>query len=126
MVPSSARSYLRPMPIQQLVVVGDAHLGAAPPVVEATLLRWLDEGPKLGDGVLVNGGLLALWFRHRRAIPRAGVRVLARLAALARSMPVLMTGGNHARWGDSFWEPELGIRFGRSELAFELDQRPAL
>jgi UDP-2,3-diacylglucosamine hydrolase len=126
MVPSSARSYLRPMPIQQLVVVGDAHLGAAPPVVEATLLRWLDEVPKLGDGLLLNGDLFAFWFGYRRAIPRAGVRVLARLAALARSMPVLMTGGNHDRWGDSFWEPELGIRFGRSELAFELDQRPAL
>ena len=114
------------MPIEQLVVVGDAHLGAVPPVVEASLLRWLDDVPTLGDGLLVNGDLFAFWFGYRRVIPRAGVRVLARLAALARAMPVLMTGGNHDRWGASFWEPELGIRFGRSELRFELGQRPAL
>lgn len=114
------------MPIEQLVVVGDAHLGAAPPAAEASLLRWLDEVPALGDGLLLNGDLFAFWFGYRRAIPRAGVRVLARLAALARTLPVLMTGGNHDRWGESFWEPELGIRFGRSELRFELGQRPAL
>ena len=114
------------MPIEQLVVVGDAHLGAAPPPVEDALLRWLDLVPSLGDGLLLNGDLFAFWFGYRRAIPRAGVRVLARLAALARRMPVLMTGGNHDRWGESFWEPELGIRFGRTELRFELGQRAAL
>src|SRR4026208_1763729 len=95
MVPSSARSYLRPMPIQQLVVVGDAHLGAAPPVVEPTLLRWLDEVPKLGDGLLLNGDLFAFWFGYRRAIPRAGVRVLARLAALARRLARPVAAGEH-------------------------------
>ncbi len=114
------------MSIERLVVAGDAHLGAAPPVVEETLLRWLDEVPQLGDGLLLNGDLFAFWFGYRRAIPRAGVRVLARLAALARAMPVLMTGGNHDRWGESFWEPELGIRFGRTGLRFELEDRPAL
>ena len=114
------------MPIEQLVVAGDAHLGAAPRAVEDALLRWLDAVPSLGDGLLLNGDLFAFWFGYRRAIPRAGVRVLARLAALARAMPVLMTGGNHDRWGESFWEPELGIRFGRSELRFELGSRPAL
>jgi len=126
MVPSRVRSYFRAMPIERLVVVGDAHLGAAPPAVEARLLDWLDEVPGLGDGLLLNGDLFGFWFGYRRAIPRAGIRVLARLAALARGMPVLMTGGNHDRWGESFWEPELGIRYGRSELRFTLGERPAL
>jgi UDP-2,3-diacylglucosamine hydrolase len=122
MVPSLLASYLRAMPIQRLVVVSDAHLGAASAAVEAGLLRFLDAVPDLGDGLLLNGDIFGFWFSYRRAIPRAGVRVLARLEALARTMPVLMTGGNHDRWGagDSFWEPELGIRFAAHELRFSL------
>ena len=108
------------MPIERLVVVADAHLGAVPVAVEDALLRFLDEVPRLGDGLLFNGDLFGFWFSYRRALPRAGVRVLARLAALARRLPVLMTGGNHDRWGASFWEPELGIRFSRLELEFAL------
>lgn len=114
------------MPIQRLVIVSDAHLGAAPPAVEVALLRFLDEVPTLGDGLLLNGDLFGFWFGYRRAIPRAGVRVLARLAALVRTMPVLMTGGNHDRWGDAFWEPEFGIRFAARELRFPLGNGTAL
>lgn len=110
------------MPIQHLVVVGDAHLGAAPAAAEASLLRFLDAVPDLGDGLLLNGDLFGFWFSYRHAIPRTGVKVLARIAALARTMPVMMTGGNHDRWGDgdSFWEGELGIRFAAHELRFAL------
>ena len=114
------------MPLQQLVVVGDAHLGAVPRSVEDALLRFLDEVPKLGDSLLLNGDLFGFWFSYRRAIPRAGIRVLARLAELARRLPVLMTGGNHDRWGESFWEPELGIRYSATDLRFTLAERPAL
>jgi UDP-2,3-diacylglucosamine hydrolase len=120
MVPSRVGSYFRPMPIQRLIVVADAHLGAVPASVEEALLHLLDELPKLGDGLLLNGDLFAFWFSYRRAIPRSGVRVLARLAALARRFPVLMTGGNRDRWGESFWEGELGIRFSAEELEFPL------
>ena len=108
------------MPIQRLVVAGDAHLGAVPARVEDALLRWLDAVPELGDGLLLNGDLFGFWFSYRRAIPREGIRVVTRLAALARTMPVLMTGGNHDRWGESFWEPDLGIRFARQQLEFTL------
>jgi UDP-2,3-diacylglucosamine hydrolase len=108
------------MPIERLVVVADAHLGAVPAAVEAALLRFLDEVPQLGDGLLLNGDLFGFWFSFRRAIPRAGLRVVTRLAALARRMPVLMTGGNHDRWGESFWEPELDIRFSARALEFPL------
>ncbi len=108
------------MPIQRLVVIADAHLGAVPERVESALLRFLDAVPQLGDGLLVNGDLFGFWFSFRRALPRTGIRVVTRLAALARSFPVLMTGGNHDRWGSGFWERELGIQFAAGELEFRL------
>jgi UDP-2,3-diacylglucosamine hydrolase len=106
--------------IERLVIVADAHLGGVPADVEAAFLEFLDAVPSLGDGLLINGDLFAFWFAYRRAIPREGVAVLARLAALARVLPVAMTGGNHDRWGDTFWEQELGIRFSPDELRIPL------
>jgi UDP-2,3-diacylglucosamine hydrolase len=101
---------------ESLVIVSDAHLGAVPRSVEEAFLAFLDEVPRLGDSLLINGDLFDFWFVYRHAIPRAGARVMSRLAALARQMPVAMTGGNHDRWGDTFWEQELGIRFASGEL----------
>ncbi|HLB54791.1 MAG TPA: hypothetical protein VJK71_06770, partial [Gemmatimonadales bacterium] len=49
-----------------------------------------------------------------------------RLAELARRLPVLMTGGNHDRWGDPFWDRELGIVYGAGELRFPLGNGTAL
>jgi UDP-2,3-diacylglucosamine hydrolase len=114
------------MPIERLVVVADAHLGAVPPAVEEALLRFLDAVPTLGDGLLLNGDLFGFWFGFRRALPRAGIRVAARLAALARAIPVLMTGGNHDRWGASVWEHDFGIQFSARELRFDLGQGTVL
>jgi UDP-2,3-diacylglucosamine hydrolase len=108
------------MPPERLVIVGDAHLGAAPGDVEEAFLAFLDEVPSLGDGLLINGDLFAFWFAYRRAIPRQGIRALTRLAATARRVPVWMTGGNHDRWGDSFWDADLGIRFAADELTLPL------
>jgi UDP-2,3-diacylglucosamine hydrolase len=108
------------MPTERLVIVGDAHLGAAPRDVEEALLAFLDEVPSLGDSLLVNGDLFDFWFAYRRAIPRAGVRIVSRLGELARRMPVAMTGGNHDRWGDSFWDHELNIRFSADQLSLPL------
>lgn len=114
------------MPIERLVVVGDAHLGVAPAPIEDALLQFLDAVPTLGDGLLITGDLFGFWFAYRRAIPRAGIRVVARLAALARAIPVMLIGGNHDRWGDPFWESELGIRYGAQELRFSLGGSTAL
>jgi UDP-2,3-diacylglucosamine hydrolase len=114
-----------PRPIHRLVVMSDAHLGAVPPEVENVFLEFLDQVPSLGDGLLINGDLFGFWFAYRRAIPRAGIRAVARLAALARRIPVLMTGGNHDRWGAPFWS-ELGIQFEAFELRFALGDTPAL
>ena len=100
------------MQCEQLVVVGDAHLGAVPERVEEAMLEFLERMPTLGDALLVNGDLFDFWFAWRRAIPRGGFRVASALTQLARRRPVYMTGGNHDRWGDSFWDRDAGIAFG--------------
>src|ERR1043166_1657823 len=109
-----------PPPANRLVSVGDAHLGAVPREVEEAFLAFLDGVPDQGDGLLVNGDLFDFWFAYRRAVPRAGIRVVARLAAVARRIPVWMTGGNHDRWAGSFWDQELGIHFAPEELYLRL------
>lgn len=108
------------MPGSRLVIVSDAHLGAAPAGSEEALEAFLEAVPRLGDALLVNGDLFDFWFVYRHAIPLRGVRVLSLLGALARKVPVFMTGGNHDRWGDCFWDRELGIRFSAGELRFEV------
>jgi len=113
----------RPPACQQLVVLADAHLGAVPPSVEQALLAFLDQVPALGDGLLINGDLFDFWFAWRRAIPRGGFRVASALAQLARRVPVYMTGGNHDRWGDSFWDNDAGIHFGAEGLRLGIGAR---
>lgn len=114
------------MPTDQLVIVADAHLGATDPATDAALLDFLAAVPELGDSLLINGDLFDFWFAYRQVIPRRGFQVAAELARLARKLPVLMTGGNHDRWGNSFWEREAGIRFGASSLRFDFGDRSAL
>ncbi|HUG26977.1 MAG TPA: UDP-2,3-diacylglucosamine diphosphatase [Gemmatimonadales bacterium] len=114
------------MPTEQLVIVADAHLGATDPTTDAALLDFLSAVPELGDSLLINGDLFDFWFAYRQVIPRRGFQVAAELSRLARQMPVMMTGGNHDRWGDSFWEREVGIRFSPSSLRFDFGGRTAL
>ena len=109
-----------------LVVVSDAHLGAAPPDVEERLLAFLEAVPALGDCLLVNGDLFDFWFCYSRVIPRRGFGVAAALAALARRLPIVMVGGNHDRWGGDFWTREIGIRFEPSSASFEVGRRRVL
>jgi UDP-2,3-diacylglucosamine hydrolase len=104
----------------QLVVVSDAHIGASPPEDDEALVAFLDRVPTLGDCLLVNGDLFDFWFAYRRVVPRAGFAAAAALATLARKLPVVMTGGNHDRWGDSFWSRDAGIRFAPGELVIEV------
>jgi len=101
----------------QLVVVSDAHVRATSEV--EPLLAFFDRVPSLGDCLLVNGDLFEFWYSYRRAVPRAGFQVAAALASLRRRLPIVMTGGNHDRWGDSFWPREANIPFtaGAARLA---------
>ncbi|MEZ4456544.1 MAG: UDP-2,3-diacylglucosamine diphosphatase [Gemmatimonadales bacterium] len=105
----------------RLVVVADAHLGAGAPSDEEAFLDFVAAVPSLGDCLLINGDLFEFWFAYRRAVPRRSVRVAGALAVLARRMPVVMTGGNHDRWGDSFWDRDAGITFAPHETRFAID-----
>ncbi len=104
----------------QLVVVSDAHLGAATPEDGAAFLDFLEAVPTLGDCLLINGDLFDFWFSYRRVIPRTGFQITAALASLRRRLPIVMTGGNHDRWGDSFWQTDVGIEYSAASLRFQL------
>jgi UDP-2,3-diacylglucosamine hydrolase len=104
---------------RRLVVVSDAHIGASSREDDEALVAFFEQVPAIGDCLLVNGDLFDFWFSYRRVVPRAGFVVAAALAMLARKLPVVMTGGNHDRWGDSFWPADAGIRFGALEVSFE-------
>jgi UDP-2,3-diacylglucosamine hydrolase len=107
----------------RLVVVADAHLGAAPPDDENAFLAFLDAVPGLGDALLLAGDIYDFWFTYRHTIPRSAIRVTSAIVALARRMPVLMVGGNHDRWGDTFWDREVGVTFDPRELRFRIGER---
>lgn len=109
-----------------MVVVADAHLGAAPPEDEAALVDFLESVPGEGDTLLLAGDIFDYWFSYRRLIPRRNFRVAAALATLARRLPVLMIGGNHDRWGDSFWGDDAGVRFDPHQLRFRHAGRDVL
>lgn len=114
------------MPGDRLVIVSDAHLGAAPGGSDDRFLDFLEQVPSLGDMLLVNGDLFDFWFSYRRVIPRTGFRAAAALSVLARRMPVIMTGGNHDRWGGTFWQDDAGIRYDSAEVRFEAGGRQVL
>ncbi len=108
---------------QTLVVVSDAHLGAAPAAAEEALLAFLEAVPGLGDCLLVNGDLFDFWFSYSRVVPRRGFHVAAALARLGQRLPIVMIGGNHDRWGGSFWDREVGIRFEPHRASFDIGNR---
>ena len=103
--------YLRPVHCEQLVVAGDAHLGRESGQAEERFLAFLDRVPAMGDGLLITGDLFEFWFTWGRTTPRRGARVAAALAGLRRKVPILFAGGNHDRWGGTYWEEDLGIEF---------------
>ena len=107
----------------RLVVVSDAHLGRGPSDAKEAFLAFLQAVPTLGDSLLVAGDLFEFWYSYRRVVPRDGFAVAAALQQLGKAIPVAMVGGNHDRWGGSFWERELGIRFEPKTLRFQVGDR---
>jgi UDP-2,3-diacylglucosamine hydrolase len=110
----------------RLLIVADAHLGAAPPTAEAAFLEFLDNVPGETDALVMVGDIYDYWFSYSHLVPRRNFRVTAALTTLARRIPVSFVGGNHDRWGDSFWEKDAGIRFSPSRLTLDFDQRSVL
>lgn len=110
----------------RLVVLSDAHLGATAPATQEALLAFLERVPTLGDALLVNGDLFDFWFEYKRVIPRSGFHVVAALASLRKRVPIVMTGGNHDRWGGEFWRQDLDIEFHQKETRFQVGRREVL
>jgi UDP-2,3-diacylglucosamine hydrolase len=109
----------------QLVVVQDVHLGACPAATEEAFFDFLDEVPTLGDALLINGDLYDFFFAWKRVIPRHAFRCAAALQQLRTRVPIVMTGGNHDRWGGTFWG-DLDIPFAPIEMTFETGYRKVL
>lgn len=123
---STGGTYLRPVNCQRLIIVGDAHLGRGTREASAAFVAFLDTVPSLGDGLLITGDLLEFWFAYSRVVPRRGLAVVAALAHLRRRVPVLVAGGNHDRWGGTFWQEELEIEFAPAEGRFTIGDRRGL
>lgn len=110
----------------RVVVVGDAHLGPSNRADEPAFHELLEAVPDLGTRLILMGDLFEFWFGYRRAIPRDTFRTMARIErVVSRGVAAEMFGGNHDRWGDSFWAEDLGIPFHDRGADLELAGRAA-
>lgn len=115
------------MPFKPVFLVSDLHLGAVPPATEEAFRRWLLHVKESGSRLIINGDLFDFWFEYRRVVLAEHVRVLAALADLVESgVPVLLMGGNHDWWGDSFLEERIGVDFHQEPLRMQLHGRSVL
>jgi UDP-2,3-diacylglucosamine hydrolase len=102
--------------------VGDAHLNEASPEAAGVFQAFLQAALRPGDHLLITGDLFDVWFEYRRVIPAFAFGTLAALAALrGRGVRLTVVGGNHDRWGGSFWEREAGAAFHRHAAELELN-----
>ncbi len=102
------------MAAERVVVVGDSHLGSADPGDQAAFHEFLAAVPSMGSRLVITGDLFDFWFEYKFVVPRRPFATLARLSGLVRDgVAVEVFGGNHDRWGGSFWSRDLGIPFHR-------------
>jgi UDP-2,3-diacylglucosamine hydrolase len=115
-----------PPPVARVIVVADAHLGQVPPAVRAAFHAFLDGVPQPGDHLLIMGDLFDFWFEYPSVIPRKHFATVAKLQDVgARGVPITFVGGNHDRWGGSFFRHDLGIDFFGGEADLDLAGRRA-
>jgi UDP-2,3-diacylglucosamine hydrolase len=115
-----------PPPDSRVIVVADAHLGQVPPAVRAAFHSFLDGVPRPGDHLLIMGDLFDFWFEYPSVIPRKHFATVAKLQEVrARGIPITFVGGNHDRWGGSFFRQDLGIDFFGGEADLNLGGRRA-
>ncbi len=108
-------------PFPRVIVVADAHLGQVPPAVRAAFHSFLDRVPQPGDHLLIVGDLFDFWFEYQSVIPRKHFATVAKLQEVrARGVPITFVGGNHDRWGGSFFRHDLGIDFFGGEAELDL------
>lgn len=101
--------------------MADAHLGQVPAAVGAAFHAFLDEIPRPGDHLILMGDLFDFWFEYPSVIPRKHFVTAAKLQEVrARGIPITFVGGNHDRWGGSFFTRDLGIAFFAGEAEIDL------
>ena len=100
------------MPASPCWVFSDAHLGAAPDAVEASVVEFLRAAAKSARCVIVNGDLFDFWFEWKSVIPRSSFRVLTALAdARAAGVEVIWIAGNHDCWGGDILREDVGVEY---------------
>jgi len=105
----------------RVIVVADAHLGQVPAAVGTAFHAFLDQVPQPGDHLVLTGDLFDFWFEYPTVIPRKHFGTVAKLQAVrARGIPVTFVGGNHDRWGGTFFTQDLGIDFFGGEAELDL------
>ena len=114
------------MSAERVVVVGDSHLGSADPGDQSAFHDFLAALPGMAHRLIITGDLFDFWFEYKYVIPRRPFPTLARLAALVQQgVAIEAFGGNHDRWGGSFWRRDLGIPFHREGAELDLAGRKA-
>jgi UDP-2,3-diacylglucosamine hydrolase len=110
----------------RVLVLADAHLGQVPASVRTAFHAFLDEVPRPGDHLILMGDLFDFWFEYQSVIPRKHFATVAKLQEVrARGVPITFVGGNHDRWGGSFFRDDLGIAFFGGEAELTLGARRA-
>lgn len=113
-------------PSSRVVVLADAHLGQVPASVRDAFHAFLDQVPQHGDHLVLMGDLFDFWFEYQSVIPRKHFATVAKLQEVrARGVPITFVGGNHDRWGGSFFRNDLGIAFYGGEAELDLGGRRA-
>jgi UDP-2,3-diacylglucosamine hydrolase len=103
------------------IVVSDAHLGYASEEVADDFRRFLRSVPRMAANLVINGDLFDFWFEYRSVIPRAAFATLAEIRAVADAgVRVIVTGGNHDRWGGDFWREQVGTEFHQGSVDLDL------
>lgn len=94
------------------LIVSDAHLGAAQPEAERTLLGLIEHAKHEAKALVINGDLFDFWFEWRHVMPRVGFRTLAALAGLRDAgVDVLWVAGNHDCWGGEIITRDVGVTY---------------
>ncbi len=112
--------------MSRVIVVAHAHLGQVPPAVGTAFHAFLDEVPQAGDHLVLTGDLFDFWFEYQSVIPRKHFATVAKLQEVrARGVPITFVGGNHDRWGGTFFTRDLGIEFFGGAAELDLSGRRA-
>lgn len=97
---------------ERVVVVGDAHLGSSDPGATAAFHDFLAAVPSLGTRLLLLGDIFDFWFEYRSVVPRRHALTAAAIGnVVSAGVSVDYFGGNHDRWGGTFWTGDLGVSF---------------